>query len=325
MDWVKLAIRYYADPKVASLPDEATELMFVRGLARAGEEGRQGFIPESVLPELARRRRYAACVDALVASGLWSRATGGYQVARWADWQDGLDALAKRRAADRERQSRRRAAAAGVPAGSQAEVPTPVDNPSILSRDNGQMSRDVDQVSRDMSRDVTPSDLDKERDLRGSSRSNTHVAREAGPEPPRQCPEHLEDPDPPPCGRCKRARQVHELWEQQWLREDQLARHAEAQARAEARQVEIDRCRLCDSTGKVGGLACRHDPGIADRTRRGAPLAAAAIRKPQRLSRDRPGPVEAARQRGSSLDGINEVLAQVIPLHATEVPDVEAG
>jgi hypothetical protein len=302
VDWVKLAVRYYADEKIAKLPDEATELMFVRGLARAGEEKRGGFIPEYALPELTRRRRYGACVDALTASGLWTRANGGYQITNWSDWQDALDVLAKRREADRDRKRVARAAER------QALVP----------------SADNSSLSADMSADVRSLEEEKDKEPRGRSKRDTYVAREAGPEPPRQCAEHLEDPDPPPCGRCKRTRQVHEQWEQQWQREEQLARHAEAQARAEAKQVEIDRCRLCDSTGKVGGLACRHDPGIAGRTRRGAPLAAAAIKKPERRSRDRPGPVEAARQPGTSLDPLDAKLAQVIQLHA-EVPDVEAG
>lgn len=152
-NWVKLAFRFYADPKVAALPNEATELMFVRGLARAGEEQKAGFIPESALPELARRRRYAACASALVAAGLWSRVDGGYQVTRWADWQDGLDALSRRRAADRERQRRRRSA----------------DTSTDLSRDNGHLSRDGPPVSRDMSRDVTLTEEEKDKELPPSS------------------------------------------------------------------------------------------------------------------------------------------------------------
>jgi hypothetical protein len=66
------------------------------------------------------------------------------------------------------------------------------------------------------------------------------------------------------------------------------------------------------------------DPVEADRARRGAEAARAALSRPA-AARQRPGPVEAARQRGSSLDALDEVLAQVIPLHATEVPDAEAG
>lgn len=110
MDWVKLHVLYYTDERIEALPDADTEMMFVRGLARAGELGRGGFIPESSLPRLARRRRYGGCVDALVASGLWISVDGGYQITNWSDWQDALDALAARRATDRERKRRQRAA-----------------------------------------------------------------------------------------------------------------------------------------------------------------------------------------------------------------------
>jgi hypothetical protein len=77
VDWVKLAVRYYADPRVEQL-DDAAELMFVRGLARAGEVGQEGFIPEASLPQLARRRRYETSVNALLSNGLWTRAPGGF-------------------------------------------------------------------------------------------------------------------------------------------------------------------------------------------------------------------------------------------------------
>jgi hypothetical protein len=66
------------------------------------------------------------------------------------------------------------------------------------------------------------------------------------------------------------------------------------------------------------------DPVEADRARRGADAARAALSRPA-VARQRPGPVELARQRGNSLDALDEVLAQVIQLHPEEVPDVEAG
>ncbi len=284
MDWVKLAVRYYADPKVAALPDADTELMFVRGLARAGEQGAGGFIPESVLPELARRRRYAACVDALLAAGLWSRVDGGYQITRWADWQDGLDALTRRRTADRERQRRRRAAAReerptgaraessppeGQTRGSDAEVPTTVDNQAV-SRDKSGLSRDQDQVSRDLSRDVTGTEGD--RDLEGvqvGDKSYGPHAR-AREEPPPRCPKHIDDEDPPPCGQCADARRQHERWEtdqvQVQLRADQQRRSAQARQRAADTAAQIAACRLCDARGYLPtGRQCAHDPGRAGR------------------------------------------------------------
>lgn len=34
----------------------------------------------------------------------------------------------------------------------------------------------------------------------------------ASPEPPRQCPQHVDNPKPPPCGKCADARRTHERW-----------------------------------------------------------------------------------------------------------------
>lgn len=161
--------------------------MFVRGLARAGELGDSGFIPESDVSLLARRRRCETLVRQLVDAGLWSRADGGYRIVAWADWQSAADALAARRTADRERQRRRRAA------------DRPPGNPS---RDNGHVSRDV-----------TPTEEEKEKEPRGNSGWVTHDARARDLEPPSRCEKHLKVKDPPRCGGCADARKAHNRWE----------------------------------------------------------------------------------------------------------------
>lgn len=183
MDWVKLGTRYYDDEAIEGL-DDAAELMFVRGIARAGELEREGFIPDSSLPKLTRRRRYEALVEQLIAAGLWSRVAGGYQVARWADWQDALDDLARRRAGDRERQRRRRE----------------------RLRTESAESRDTDETSRDVTR--TEEELDKE--LKGG-REVTYVARDEPP--PNRCPKHRNDKNPPNCWGCADARREHSEWQ----------------------------------------------------------------------------------------------------------------
>lgn len=110
MDWVKLRTSYYRDPKVLALPDADAEMLFVRGLGYVGEQETRGYIPEHALSVIARKRRYDTSVSALLATGLWTRVNGGYQITRWDDNQEGLEGLAKRRAADRERKRRQRAA-----------------------------------------------------------------------------------------------------------------------------------------------------------------------------------------------------------------------
>lgn len=110
MEWVKLRTSYYRDPKVMALPDADAEMLFIRSLSYAGEQGTHGFIPEHVLPALARKRRYANSVEALVVQGLWDVGDGGYWIARWDENQDELEKLTARRAADRERKRKQRAA-----------------------------------------------------------------------------------------------------------------------------------------------------------------------------------------------------------------------
>lgn len=162
---MKLATRYYLDPAVASLPDADTELLFVRGLAYAGAEETGGFIPEVIVPSLIRRRRYGAAVEALTARSLWvissdDRGQPGYRIRRWEDWQEELDALARRRANDRERKRKQR----------QGE------------RESAQ----VEEVSRDMSADspvtVTPpkeveEEIDKPKKTTSSSGARNRATR----------------------------------------------------------------------------------------------------------------------------------------------------
>lgn len=143
------------------------------------------------------------------------------------------------------------------------------------------------------------------------------------PEPPSRCPQHIHQPAEAPCGGCKEARQVHEGWDRQRARAAALAQQSRAQARAEAVRAEIDRCGLCDESGYTADGLCSHDPEQTGRTHGRMAEVRAQIRPPA-PRRDRPGPVEAALQRGTSLDPLDEALAQVIPLHpVTEVSSVE--
>lgn len=186
MDFVKLAVRYFFDPKIRGMDGDladAAEVMFTRSVAWAGEVECGGFIPERDVALLTRRRRHGAVVRMLVESGLWEAVPGGYLVRRWPDWQDQLDALARKRAADRDRQRRRRAAA-------REDRPPP-------------------NASRDPSRDVTPPRGERGEGVKGGDPS--YGAQSPDAPPPRRCPKHEDDPDPPNCGPCKDARLA---WEQ---------------------------------------------------------------------------------------------------------------
>ncbi len=218
-NWVKLSVRYYADSKIEALPDADAEVMFTRGLARAGEVGREGFIPVESLPKLARRRRYAASVEALLAAGLWTSAPGGYRVANWDHWQDSLDALARRRTADRERQRRRRAAA----------------------DESTSVSRDTRPLSRDVSRDVTVAEGEGDKELpRGTAKTHEALSRDV--EPPIRCEKHTNSKNPPACGGCAEARKANNRWTV-----ERAKRLANA-PRCRVHPTELaDNCRLCRS------------------------------------------------------------------------------
>lgn len=202
MDWVKLAVDFFDDERIEVL-DDAAEVMFVRGLARAGKVARAGFIPESSLPKLTRRRRHEPLVNELVESGLWTRVPGGVQVTNWSDWQDAFDELAKRRSADRDRQRKRRE----------------------RLRDQQEST-----VSRDVSRDVTHTEGEEDKDLSGDVRGKGYVPARAS-EPPSKCLKHRNNPTTQPCGPCGDARKEHERWE--------------AEQRAAVRA-----CRLCTTDGQ---------------------------------------------------------------------------
>lgn len=212
MDWVKLATRYYDDEVIESM-DDAAEVMFVRGIARAGELEREGFIPDSSLPKLTRRRRYEALVEQLVANGLWTRVPGGVRVTNWSGWQDALDDLARRRAADRDRQRRRRESLK-----------------STASRDNGHVSRDGHAGEK----------LEKE--VLAGVVSETHYRARAGIEPPQKCAKHEKIKNPPNCGACADARREYRRWEAE--RNQRLASLPKCRLH---RGQPADNCAICRS------------------------------------------------------------------------------
>jgi hypothetical protein len=125
VDWVKLSARYYLDRAIAGL-DDAGEVMFTRAVAYAGDQETGGFIPAGMLHVFSRSRRYEATAGALVAAGLWLPARGGFEITRWEEWQSELEAIARRRSADRDRKRRIRAAAKTAQTSPNGAVDNPV-------------------------------------------------------------------------------------------------------------------------------------------------------------------------------------------------------
>jgi hypothetical protein len=106
--------------------------------------------------------------------------------------------------------------------------------------------------------------------------------------PPERCEKHTNDPDPPPCGPCGRARAAREAWDRDQAdaqrRADLERRSAEARQRAETSRMAIAACRICDDRGYLpSGRQCTHDPNRT--ASNGAAAARAAIRRPSTQER----------------------------------------
>ena len=91
-------------------------------------------------------------------------------------------------------------------------------------------------------------------------------------EPPSSnCIDHPEGTERPchPCGEARRRRRA---WDEARKRDRAEARSSEARAAAQVRADAIAACGLCDETGYVDAALCGHDPGLADRAKRGSAL-----------------------------------------------------
>lgn len=110
MDWVKSMKGYYRLFEIATGTD-AMEVMFKRGDVLAGEIGRNGLIPDAMLPQLCRKPAQAKKIaEQLVDTGLWARVQGGYLVVDWAEHNAELVKLTARKKRDRDRKRAERAA-----------------------------------------------------------------------------------------------------------------------------------------------------------------------------------------------------------------------
>lgn len=108
MDFVKLRTRYYADVALMRA-GEAAEVLFTRGLAYAGEQETDGFIPTEALVRLTPTRGRAR-VNSLIREGLWEPVLGGWLICGWVKHQITSEQLEQKREAGRKRVDKHRAA-----------------------------------------------------------------------------------------------------------------------------------------------------------------------------------------------------------------------
>lgn len=107
MDWFKLSSRYADDPRVVQA-GEAAEVLFIRAAAYIAGAETDGFVPLAVVQRLAPRWQPRAV--RLVQVGLWVKVEGGYQVPGYLKHNPSKADLDRRRAVERGRRSRERAA-----------------------------------------------------------------------------------------------------------------------------------------------------------------------------------------------------------------------
>lgn len=255
---------FYDHPKSIGMSDAATAL-WVRAGSYSAAKLLDGFIAEHVLSTLSRTPEDASAE--LIARGLWRRVRGGFKFHQWDERNLTRARVESDRDYERTRKKRQRDEArkgarnplenppqggkgqandSDVPPGLRPGVPamsagTPVDVPGV-------------SVSVSVSESV----------------SGSGQARAAPSEPPAQCSDHEGDPDPPPCRRCKAAREAREQWARGRAAEAAARTQALARERAETSALAIAACRLCDDRGRFGALPCSHDPQQSDRAKAGA-------------------------------------------------------
>jgi len=106
-EYVPLSISYADDDAILGASPLA-ELLFVRGLALAGQLNSDGYLTEAQVVYRAGRKlgsdkKIRALADELVACGVWARQDGGYDIRAWLKWNKGTEELGRERAKDRDR------------------------------------------------------------------------------------------------------------------------------------------------------------------------------------------------------------------------------
>lgn len=231
-----------------------------------------GYVPTA----MARSLGTPAQAKALVESGLWLTAEGGYRFHEWNQRQQTKSDVEAKREADRVRKAEQRKRRT-VPPGQTGNVPPdiPPDDPEDFPPDSATDSARESLVPPRANPFPTTPFHSKNGYVGGGSHES--IAR--GNEPPPRCSKHLEKPTEAPCVPCRAARIEHETWTANERRRAVEARSAETRRTAELRGQAVAECDLCDEDGYRGTTLCDHDPGTLARSARGIAEVRAALAK----------------------------------------------
>ncbi len=98
MQWVRLDVAFPRNHKVLALLAQRNGsnavVTYVCGLAYAGEQGTNGFIPREALAHIHGSLRNA---EALTDAGLWHKQAGGWVVNGWEEFQPSTEEMKQRK------------------------------------------------------------------------------------------------------------------------------------------------------------------------------------------------------------------------------------
>lgn len=183
--WFKIDDSFYDHPKIFDAPDCAVAL-WTRAGTWSARNLTDGFVPAGMPARLCDDHDTA--VRQLMTRGLWTRARGGYQFHDWAEYQPSAEAVKKLRETRAEAGKR-----GGHAKAAKQTASKPLASASPVAYQNAAPARPVLKISG------------------GSSKSSTYDRTGEPPSP--RCEEHLDNEDPPPCGRCRDARQARARWD----------------------------------------------------------------------------------------------------------------
>jgi hypothetical protein len=111
--WIRLSAGYRLDPRIVRAGPLA-ELVYVRGLTFAREQGSDGHIAREQYRQLCQglgRVSAAGALESLLREGLWEECADGWRVPydRWARWQDTNEDRVALREIERKRKAEWRA------------------------------------------------------------------------------------------------------------------------------------------------------------------------------------------------------------------------
>lgn len=272
MPWFKVDDSFHSHPKVLATSPAALGLWVVAG-AWSSANLTEGFVPDRALPRLIPDSEPLA--RELVSVGLWRRERGGY---RFHDW------IAYNPTRSEAIAARDRMASGGALGNHRRwhvdKGKTDPDCRYCQEKQDRGTDRVPDRVGDGVPESPPSPPVPSRPVPRGTGGGVAHGGTPGAPEPPRQCPDHIGDPDPPRCGGCADARRRHQQWADQQRQADQQRRSATARAQAAARRAAIDRCGMCDDRGYLTGTSrvCTHDPNRTSNSGAAAARAALAAR-----------------------------------------------